>query len=128
MEFDAEKLHSLISPEQLAGYWREKAECLEEWVCELLRKNQVLRMDLLREQSLNRRGAKTPLVFSLLGLIQSPVSSTRQAFMTEFSKLAFDADAESCPRKDCAETRKFVIQDAARKDFVLEENNWREPL
>jgi hypothetical protein len=128
MEFDAVRLDASNSPEQLADYWREKAECLEEWVCELLRKNQVLRMDLLREQSLRRRRAKTTLVFPLLGLIESAVPSTRAAFMTESPNLAFDAGAESCPRKDCAETRKFVIQDAARKDFVLEENNWREPL
>ena len=45
MEFDAAKLDSPISPEHLADYWREKAECLEEWVCELLRKNHALRMN-----------------------------------------------------------------------------------
>jgi len=128
MEFDAVRLDAPISPEQLADYWREKAECLEEWVCELLRKNQALRMDLLREQSLHRRRARTTLVFSSLGLIQSPVPSTRSAFMSESPNLFFDGGAESCPRKDWAKIRKFVIQDRARKDFALKENNWREPL
>ena len=47
MEFGAVNLNSPISPEKAAEYWREKAECLEEWVCELLRKNHVLRMNLL---------------------------------------------------------------------------------
>ena len=48
MEFGAVNLNSQISPEQTAEYWREKAECLEEWVCELLASHQMLRMDLLR--------------------------------------------------------------------------------
>jgi hypothetical protein len=59
MEFGATNLNSSISPEQLAEYWRRKVECLEEWVCELVRKNQMLRMDLLREQSLDGRPAET---------------------------------------------------------------------
>jgi hypothetical protein len=46
VEFDSGELDTSISKEQLADYWRERAECLEEWVCELLRKNQALRMDL----------------------------------------------------------------------------------
>ena len=48
MELGAVNLNSPISPEQSAEYWREKVECLEEWICELLTKNQMLRMDLLR--------------------------------------------------------------------------------
>jgi hypothetical protein len=63
MEFGATNLNSSISPEQLAEYWREKVECLEEWVCELVRKNQMLRIDLLREQSLDRRRAEAVQVF-----------------------------------------------------------------
>jgi hypothetical protein len=55
MEFGAINLNPRISPEQSAEYWREKVECLEEWVCELVRKNQMLRMDFLREQSLDGR-------------------------------------------------------------------------
>ena len=46
MEFDTVQRDSAISQKRLADYWRERAECLEEWVCELLRKNQVLRMGL----------------------------------------------------------------------------------
>jgi hypothetical protein len=46
MEFDAVKPDAPMDHEQLADYWRERAELLEEWVCELLRKNQVLRMGL----------------------------------------------------------------------------------
>jgi hypothetical protein len=51
MEFDAAKLDPPVSQEQSADYWRERAECLEEWVCELLRKNQTLRMDLENEKA-----------------------------------------------------------------------------
>ncbi len=43
---DPLRVDSSISLEHSADYWRERAECLEELVCELLRKNQVLRMDL----------------------------------------------------------------------------------
>ena len=46
MEFDAVQLDAPIGQEKLADHWRERAECLEEWVCELLRKNQTLRMAL----------------------------------------------------------------------------------
>src|SRR5580704_14142519 len=46
MDFDVEELDSSISQEQSAEYWRERAKCLEEWVCELLTKNQALPMRL----------------------------------------------------------------------------------
>jgi hypothetical protein len=128
MEFGAVNLNSTISLEQSAEYWREKAKCLEEWVCELVRKNQMLRMDLLRELSLHQRRAEAALVFPLSGLIQSPVPSAWSAFLPESPNLAFDMGAESCPRKECAEIRKFVIQYTARKDSIPEENIWREPL
>jgi hypothetical protein len=127
MEFDAARLDAPISPEQLADHWREKAECLEEWVCELLRKNQVLRMDLLREQSLHLGRAEATLVFPPLGLIQSPVPSTRSAFMAASPNLAFDAGAEPCPRKECVEIRKFLILYAARQGLIRDENCSRGP-
>lgn len=63
MEFGAINLNPRISPEQSAEYWREKVECLEEWVCELVRKNQMLRMDFLREQSLDGRRTEAVEVF-----------------------------------------------------------------
>ena len=44
MEFDPAKFDAPIDQENWADYWRERAECLEEWVCELLKKNQTLRM------------------------------------------------------------------------------------
>jgi hypothetical protein len=34
-----------MNHEQLADYWRERAELLQEWVCEFLKKNQALRME-----------------------------------------------------------------------------------
>jgi hypothetical protein len=46
MEFDAVKPDAPTTTDQLIDYWRERAECLEEWVCELLRKNQALRMGI----------------------------------------------------------------------------------
>ena len=50
MQFEAANLEASISQEKWTDYWRERAECLEEWVCELLRKNQALRMTLQKEQ------------------------------------------------------------------------------
>jgi hypothetical protein len=46
MEFDAVKPDAPMNHEHLVEYWRERAELLEEWVCELLQKNQALRMNL----------------------------------------------------------------------------------
>lgn len=54
MGLESVKLDAPISKEQSADYWREKAECLEEWVRALLRKNQELRMHLEKEQSHTR--------------------------------------------------------------------------
>jgi len=47
----AAKLDARASHQQAADYWRERAECLEQWVCELLRKNQILRMTLENEKA-----------------------------------------------------------------------------
>ena len=55
MEFDPLRVDSSISQEHSADYWRERAECLEELVCELLRKNQVLRMDLQNVKDFDQR-------------------------------------------------------------------------
>ena len=55
MEFDPLRVDSSISLEHSADYWRERAECLEELVCELLRKNQVLRMDLQNVKDFDQR-------------------------------------------------------------------------
>ena len=52
MKFDAVELDAPITKEHSADYWRERAECLEEWVCELLRKNQTLRMSRENDQPL----------------------------------------------------------------------------
>jgi len=38
MEFDVAKVNALIIQEKWADYWRERAECLAEWVCDLLGK------------------------------------------------------------------------------------------
>ena len=61
MEFDPLRVDSSTSLEHSADYWRERAECLEELVCELLRKNQVLRMDLQNVKDFDqRRPGQTP--------------------------------------------------------------------
>ena len=46
----SEELDAPIKKERSADYWRERAECLEEWVCELLRKSQTLRMSPENDQ------------------------------------------------------------------------------
>jgi len=50
MDFNAAQLDAPIGQETLADHWRERAECLEELVCDLLRENQTLRMALEKEQ------------------------------------------------------------------------------
>lgn len=80
MKFDAVELDAPITKEASADYWRERAECLEEWVCELLRKNQTLRMSRENDQ--------------------------RQHHESLIVNLATEL---SCPRKECAEIRESVI-------------------
>ena len=109
MEFDTVQRDSAISQKRLADYWRERAECLEEWVCELLTKNQALRMELQQEHSQHRSPVETRLSFSLLSVDRSPFPSTRPAFRWESANLAVDADAVSCPRKECTDVRKSVV-------------------
>ena len=58
MEFNDGKLDAPINSEHWANYWRERAECLEEWVCELLRKNLALRMTLEKEETMHGRAMK----------------------------------------------------------------------
>lgn len=55
MKVNAVKLDEPIGEEQTAEYWCERAECLQEWVCELLRKNQELRMGQETEWSHEHR-------------------------------------------------------------------------
>lgn len=120
MEFDAAKLDSPISQEQSADYWRERAECLEEWVCELLRKNQTLRMDLENERAQRQQRDGTTLPFSLPTLYQSSFHEGWPAFRTESPEFNLDVDPGSFPRKECAETRESVIENAVMKKFVAE--------
>ena len=42
MATNSSQLDSSTNHEQTGEYWRGRAECLEDWICELLRKNQVL--------------------------------------------------------------------------------------
>jgi hypothetical protein len=123
MELDAANLDAPVSPEQAADYWRERAECLEEWVCELLGKNQTLRMDLEKERSLRRQREETNLAFSLLGRYQSPFSSARLAFGMVLPRFGVDAGPTSCQRKECTEIRESLIQYAAMNEFVPETRN-----
>ena len=109
MEFDAAKVDSSVSRELSADYWRERAECLEEWVCELLRKNQTLRMDLQLEHSQRQHREGPPPAFSLLSHYPS-LPSVWLAFGTTSPKLEMEVGTPSCPRKECAEVRESVIQ------------------
>jgi hypothetical protein len=123
MEVDAVKPDAPISLEQLAEYWREKSECLEEWVRELLRKNQALRMDLEREQSPRGRHEEKTLTFSFRNVYQPPFSSTRLVFRGVSPEVAFVAGNGPCPRKECAEIREWVIQNALIKGSLGAANN-----
>ena len=120
MEFDAAKLDPPVSQEQSADYWRERAECLEEWVCELLRKNQTLRMDLESEQAQRQKREGTTSAFSPPSLHQSSFHAGWPAFRTESPEFNLDAGPGSCLRKECAEIRESVIENAVMEDFVAE--------
>lgn len=118
MEFLATNLDSSVSLEQSAEYWRERAECLEEWVCELLTKNQSLRMEMQKDRSQHPQREETPLAFSLLGLYQSPFPSTRQALRAKSTELTLDTQVAPCPRSECAEIRESIVQGVVLKKFV----------
>lgn len=94
MEIYDVEVDARIAKEHLADYWRERAECLEEWLRELLRKNQTLRMS--RENDQSQQHGQTILTFSPLSLDQLHLSSRRPPFSTR----SFDADLDtesSCP-------------------------------
>ena len=119
MEFDAAKLDPPVSQEQSADYWRERAACLEEWVCELLRKNQTLRMDLENEKAQQQREGTTS-AFSLPSPYQSPSDAGWPAFKTESPEFNLEAGPAPCARKECAEIRESVIENAVMKESVAE--------
>jgi len=123
MKFDAVKPDAPITTDQLIDYWRERTECLEEWVCELLRKNQILRMNLEKEQSPLGHGEEKALTFSFLSLYQPPISSNRGVFRKGFPEFAFEPEEEPCPRKECAEIREWVIQSALISESLSSTNN-----
>jgi hypothetical protein len=115
MEVDAVRPDRSISQEQAADYWREKAECLEEWVCELLRKNQTLRTELHRERSTHGQRKETKIAVSLLRFNHLPFPSERPSF-GEAATIRVDVADAPCPRKECAEVRES-IRYAVMKDF-----------
>jgi hypothetical protein len=108
MQFDAAQLDAPIGQEKLAEHWRERAECLEEWVCELLKKNQTLRMALEKEQPrrLHREDSATSLSF--LSLVHSIFPSGRPASRTVAPEIAFDSGSEPCPRQECVDIRESL--------------------
>src|SRR5215469_4130621 len=128
MEFDAAKLDAPISQEKLVDYWRERAECLEEWVCELLTKNQTLRIALQEEQSQHRQQEEATPALLFLGLYQSPLPSGRPGIRTESPHRPFDTGTESCPRRECAETRESVIQNAVMNEGYPESGQLKKVL
>ena len=72
MQIAAATIEALMAQERSADHWRDRAECLEEWVCELLRKNQALRMALQHQQSQNQhRDGTTPAQLFLGSNLQS---------------------------------------------------------
>ena len=111
MEVDAVKLDVPIGKEHAANYWRERAECLEEWVCELLRKNQALRMNL----EMYGRGEGMTATFSLRRVYQPSLASGQPEFRTESPNVSVDPDPDSCAREEFAEIRESVIQNAVMK-------------
>jgi hypothetical protein len=123
MKFNDVKFDAPIVEEHWADYWRERAECLEEWVCELLRKNQALRMALQQEPSHPHRGPKTTPPFLFPNHDQAPIPTDGPAHRRESPSLAFDDSNESCPRKECIEIRKSVIQYALINNFAPEASN-----
>jgi hypothetical protein len=108
MEFDAAKLDAPIGQEKLADHWRERAECLEEWVCELLSKNQTLRMALGKERPQRQHREDTAAPRSFLGLFPSIFPSGRPVPRTEAPEIALDSGSEPCPRQECVDIRESV--------------------
>jgi hypothetical protein len=108
MEFDAAQLDAPIGREKLADHWRERAECLEEWVCELLRKNQTLRMALEKEQPQRLHRDDSAALLSFRGLFHSIFPSGRPDSRTEAPEIAFDSGSEPCPRQECVDIRESV--------------------
>ena len=119
MNCDAERIDPSISQERSADYWRERAECLEEWVCELLRKNQTLRMQT-EGHSQHQHREETPLRSSRLGLYELSFSSVRPAFRTKSPEPETEADISLCPQKECVEIREAVLQNCVMDDPSLE--------
>jgi hypothetical protein len=122
MEVDALRPDRSIGQEQVADYWREKAECLEQWVCELLRKNHTLRMDLQRDQSEHQQREETTVAYSLVSFNRRPFPTERPSFGTT-ATIHVDLADPPCPRKECAEVRESVIRYAVMRDFDREASN-----
>ena len=120
MRCNAETIDWSIGKERSADYWRERAECLEEWVCELLKKNQTLRMDSQTAHSQHQLREETLLTSSRLGLYQLSFSSVRPAFGTKSPEPETEADTSLCPQKECAEIREAVLQNCVMDDPSLE--------
>jgi hypothetical protein len=108
VEFDVAKVGAPIGQDKLADHWRERAECLEEWVCELLRKNQTLRMALEMEQPQRLHHEDSAASLSFLSLFHSIFPSGRPASRTEAPEIALDSGSEPCPRQECVEIRESV--------------------
>lgn len=115
MEVDAVKPDVPTDEEHEANYWRERAECLEEWVCELLRKNQALRMNREKEETIHRHREGMTATFSLRGVYQPSLASGQPEFRTGSPNVSVDADPDSCAREECAEIRGSLIQNAVMK-------------
>jgi hypothetical protein len=121
MKCEAENINSSITEERSTDYWRERAECLEEWVCELLRKNQTLRMGLPTEgHSQHQHREETPLTSSRLGLYEPLLFSGRPVFRSKSPKSGIEPGLSMCPQKECAEIREAVLQNCVMADPSLD--------
>jgi hypothetical protein len=115
MEIDAVKLDAPNGDELSADYWRERAECLEEWLCELLKKNQAIRMDLERSRSQHQHLQESMFASSLL---RHHKSSSARTIKTEPSTVVVvDASAASCSIAEGAEIREPVFESTVMMEF-----------
>jgi hypothetical protein len=122
MEVDAANLNRSIGQEEASDYWREKAECLEEWVCELLRSNQALRMDMQRVTPIHLQHEESTIAFSVSRRGRSSFSLAQPAYGEMAELHSVKAIAHS-PRKECAEVRRSILRYAIMNGVDSEASN-----
>jgi hypothetical protein len=113
-----------IGHEQAVDYWRERSECLEEWICELLRKNQTLRMGLRKDLSAHQHCEKRTVgPSSPAGSNQRPLPAESPSFGTT-PAIHIDMSDNPERRMRSTEVRKSVFRNSFIRDFDREASNW----